>query len=125
MSQVTKKYKTLSIIFFWLSVAVTIGPLGYYISKAFIEGTPTEKLSLGCFATVAMILVIVNLVFKMHLRSTLWLLVIGIYIAIDFIMPLLIMVAVGTILDEFIFSPLHKHFKNKATINAEIDKRII
>ena len=125
MSQVTKKYKILSRIFFWLSVAVTIGPLGFYVSKAFIEGSTVEKLSLGCFATVAMILVIINTIFKMHLRSTIWLLVLGIYIAIDFIMPLLIMVAVGTILDEFLFGPLHKHFKNKATINAEIDKRII
>lgn len=125
MSQVTRKYKTLSTIFFWLSVAVTIGPLGFYISKAFIEGSTAEKLSLGCFATVAIILVIVNIIFKMHLRSTIWLLVIGIYIAIDYIMPLLIMVAVGTILDEFLFSPLHKHFKNKATINVEIDKRML
>lgn len=39
-------------------------------------------------------------------------------------MPLLLIVAVGTILDEFLLTPLHKHFKNKATINREIDKRL-
>lgn len=124
MSQITKKYKALSTIFFLLSIMITIFPLGFYIIKAFSEGTAMEKLSLGCFATVALILVIVNLIFKLHLRSAIWLLVIGIYIAIDFIMPLLIMVAIGTIVDEFVFSPLHKHFKNKASINAEIDKRL-
>jgi len=124
MSQITKKYKILSTIFFILSLVVTLFPIAFYIIKAFAEGTAAEKLSLGCFATVALILVIVNLIFKLHLRSAIWLLVIGIYIAIEAIMPLLIMVAVGTILDEFLFSPLHKHFKNKASINAEIDKRM-
>jgi hypothetical protein len=103
---------------------VTLFPIAFYVIKAFAEGTTTEKLSLGCFATVAIILVLVNLIFKLHLRSAIWLLVIGIYIAVEAIMPLLIMVAVGTVLDEFLFSPLHKHFKNKASINAEIDKRM-
>ena len=124
MSQITKKYKILSTVFFILSLVVTLFPIAFYVIKAFAEGTTTEKLSLGCFATVAIRLVLVNLIFKLHLRSALWLLVIGIYIAVEAIMPLLIMVAVGTVLDEFLFSPLHKHFKNKASINAEIDKRM-
>ena len=123
-SQITQKYKTLSHIFFWLSLLITILPVFIYMIKAFVEGTTGQKLSLGCMAVVAIILVCVNILFKMHLRSIIWILVLGIYIVIKNILPLLLIIAVGTILDEFVLTPLHKRYKQKATINAEIDKRI-
>lgn len=124
MSQTTKKYKTLSVVFLILSIIVTVFPIAFYTIKAFAEGSTTDKLSLGLFATLSIVLCVVNLMFKLHLRSTIWLLVIGIYIAIEAIMPLLIMVAAGTITDELVLTPLYKHFKAKATINKEIDKRL-
>ena len=124
MSQVTKKYKVLSFVFLVLSLGLTVFPISYYVIKAFAEGSTTEKLSLGLFATLAIILCVVNLMFKIHLRSTIWLLVLGVYIAIDSIMPLMIMLAAGTITDELVVTPLYKHFKSKASINHEIDKRI-
>lgn len=124
MSQITKKYKVLSFVFLVLSISVTVFPIAYYVIKAFVEGSTTDKLSMGLFATLAIVLCVVNLMFKLHLRSTIWLLVLGIYIAIEAIMPLMIMVAAGTITDELILTPLYKHFKSKASINYEIDKRI-
>lgn len=124
MSQVTKRYKVLSFVFLVLSISVTVFPVAYYVIKAFAEGSTTDKLSMGLFATLAIVLCVVNLMFKLHLRSTIWLLVLGIYIALEAIMPLMIMVAAGTITDELILTPLYKHFKSKASINHEIDKRI-
>lgn len=101
-----------------------ICPIGYFTVNAFIAGEVVEKVSLGALATVAVIMVAINALMKLHLRSPLWLLLIGIYIAVDYIMPVLICVAIGTILDEILFTPLRKHFHNKAVINAEIDKRL-
>lgn len=49
---------------------------------------------------------------------------IGLYVAVDNIIPLLIMLAVTTIIDEFILTPLARHYKAKYTINKEIDNRM-
>lgn len=123
-SDVTIKYRKLSALFFWLSLLVTVVPVLVYAVMGFCKGEVHEKVTLGITLIVAAILVVINIVFKYHIRSVLWILVLGIYFCIDKIMPLLLLVAVGTILDEFILTPLHKSFKSKAKINREIDKRI-
>ena len=57
------------------------------------------------------------------MRSTIWILLLGIYICLDNIMPVLLTIAIGTITDELILTPLHKKYKQLAIINSEIDKR--
>ena len=123
-SEITKKYSALSIVFFWASIICVCTPLIVYTVIGFINGETTEKVSLGLCFSVAAILTVINLVFKYHIRSALWILVLGIYMCLDNIQVLLVLVACTTILDEFVFTPLHKNFKNKATINREIDKRV-
>ena len=122
-SEITKKYQRLAILFQALSIIVLVTPLAYYIILGFINGETTEKLTLGITFVIAAILFIINVLFKYHIRSTIWILVLGIYFCIDDILPLLFMVAIGTILDEFLLTPLYKSYKNKCTINREIDKR--
>lgn len=92
--------------------------------RTFYNGSVHQKITLGIVLIIAVLLVVVNVVLKYHIRSVLWILILGIYFCLDNIMPLLLIVAIGTILDEFVLSPLHKSFKNKAKINNEIDKRI-
>lgn len=122
-SDITKKYQRLSILFHALSILILVIPLAYYTIYGFISGEVTEKLTLGVTFVIACILLVINILFKYHIRSTIWILVLGIYICIDSIMPLLLMVAIGTILDEFVLTPLYKSYHNKCTINKEIDKR--
>lgn len=124
MSKETRKYKNLSILFLALSILVLVAPLAYYSIVGFIEGETTEKFTLGMTFVIASILFVINILFKFHIRSTIWVLVLGIYFCLDNILPLIFMVAIGNILDEFLFTPLHKHYKSKASINKEIDKRI-
>lgn len=124
MSKETRKYKNLSILFLALSILVLVAPLAYYSIVGFIEGETSEKFTLGMTFVIAAILFVINILFKFHIRSTIWILVLGIYFCLDNILPLIFMVAVGNILDEFLFTPLHKHYKSKASINKEIDKRI-
>ena len=124
MSQTTKKYKRLSIIMWWLSLLVLLTPISYYVVRAFMIGNTVEKLSLGGLAVAAIIITCFSLLQKMRLRCPLWICLLGVYIVLDKIIPLLIMVAIGVILDELILSPLYKKFKEQATINKEIDKRI-
>ena len=103
---------------------MTLIPLVIYTIKGFCEGTPGSKVTLGVCFTTALILTIINVVFKYHMRSTIWILMIGLYVAVDNIIPLLIILAISTIIDEFILTPLSRHYKAKYTINKEIDKRI-
>ena len=124
MSRETRKYKALSILFLALSILVLVAPLAYYSIQGFIQGETTEKFTLGITFVIACILFVINILFKFHIRSTIWIIVIGVYFCIDNILPLILVLAVGNILDEFVFTPLHKRYKNKAIINKEIDKRI-
>lgn len=124
MSRETRKYRTLSILFLSLSILVLVAPLAYYSIQGFIQGETTEKFTLGITFVIASILFTINILFKFHIKSTIWIIVMGVYFCLDNILPLILVMAVGNILDEFVFTPLHKHYKNKATINKEIDKRI-
>lgn len=125
MTNITKKYNTLWIIFAILSFGATFFPITFYIIKAFISNATTEqKVTLVSTIMIALIFTILNLLLKFHIRSTIWILFLGVYICLDDIINMVFIIAVCTILDEFIFSPLAKHFKQKKIINKEIDKRI-
>lgn len=124
MSRETRKYKALSTLFLALSILIMVAPLAYYSIQGFIQGETTDKFTLGITFVIACILFTINIMFKFHIKSTIWILVLGIYFCLDNILPMIFMLAIGNILDEFVFTPLHKHFKSKAIINKEIDKRI-
>ena len=123
MTDITKKYKkaanTLSII----SWALTFLPIIVYVIVAFANGTPAQKLTLGVSVIIAGMLVAVNFMMKLNLRSTIWVLMLGVYVCLKNILPLLLIIAISTIMDEMIISPLAKSYKNKYVINKEIDKR--
>lgn len=119
----TQKCKRLSRLFFCISWLLTVCPVLVYLVRAFVIGLPHQKLTLGCMVVVAGILTAISALNKVVFRSTKWILILGIYAAISEILPLLIMIAVFTIIDEFIVEPLHKHYKLKYKINKEMDDR--
>ena len=123
MNKVTKKYKRLNIALRILSVILLLAPIIVFSIIGFIEGQVHEKLVLGCTLITALILVLINAIFKYNIRSTLWICILGIYMCLDNIMPLLLIIAISTIIDEFIVTPLQKKYKNLYVINNEIDKR--
>ena len=119
----TKKYKIKLNICRLLSFTITVLPVIIYTIKGFMDGSIGEKVSLGICVILALIFVLINVMFKYHIRSTLWVLLIGIYVCIDNIIPLLIIMATTTIIDEFVLVPLINKYKNKYIINKEIDLR--
>ena len=119
----TKKYKIKLNICRLLSFTITVLPVIIYVIKGFMDGSIGEKVSLGICVILALIFMLINVMFKYHIRSTLWILLIGIYVCIDNIIPLLIIMAATTIIDEFVLVPLINKYKNKYIINKEIDLR--
>lgn len=126
MSTMTNKYKKLSILTFLLSAICSLCPILIYVIKAFVDKDVQEvnKYTLGIMCSVALIVTIINIVAKLHLRCIPWILLLGIYLCLKNITALLVIMAITTIIDELILTPLHKSFKNKYTINKEIDKRL-
>lgn len=119
----TKKYKIKLNICRLLSFTITVLPVIIYTIKGFMDGSIGEKVSLGICVILALMFMLINVMFKYHIRSTLWVLLIGIYLCIDNIIPLLIIMATTTIIDEFVLVPLINKYKNKYIINKEIDLR--
>ena len=119
----TKKYKIKLNICRLLSFTITVLPVIIYVIKGFMDGSIGEKVSLGICVILALMFMLINVMFKYHIRSTLWVLLIGIYVCIDNIIPLLIIMATTTIIDEFVLVPLINKYKNKYIINKEIELR--
>ena len=126
MSTMTHKYKRLSILTFLLSAICSLCPILIYVIKAFVDKDVQEvnKYTLGIMCSVALVVTLINIVAKLHLRCIPWILLLGIYVCLKNITTLLVIMAITTIIDELILMPLHKSFKSKYTINKEIDKRL-
>ena len=119
----TNKYKKLYETFKILSWAVTILPLVVYFVIAFSKAEIVHKLAIGSMLTIVLILTVINVIGKLQLRSPLFLLLICIYIGLGQILTPLVITSCGVVLDEFIFTPLYKKYKQLYIINREIDKR--
>lgn len=121
----TKKYRTLYWCLFIISFILNAFPIAFYTIKAFIESTVTvQKVALCSTIFVALILTAVSLVTKVSLRSTLWIIVIGLHVCLDNLMDMIIFIAAFQVIDEMVISPTKKIVKNKLTIHKELDKRL-
>lgn len=119
----TNKYKKKYKICRVLSILLTLIPLLVYTILAFVQGTVSSKITFGMCLLLAAIFTLVNIIFKHRIRCTIWVVMIGIYMCVSNIIPLLFLMAFSTALDEFILSPLESKYKNLYIINKEIDKR--
>ena len=120
----TKRYHRLSILFSTLSLLLNIAPLATYAIIAMVESDlVTEKIALCMTVLIVGILTAVSLVNKVAMRSRIWIIFLGLYGALDYIMVPLVIVACCQVLDELLVQPLSKRFKQKYSINKELDKR--
>lgn len=113
---------------FWLRFAlclILVTPLFYFFVAALAAGgvEAWKKVTLVSTAMFSLILIGVNFVFKFHLRSPLWVMLIGIHVVLDNVVVLLVLLAITSILDEFILTPWIKHVKIQVITNREIDRR--
>lgn len=121
----TKTYKRLYILFSVLVCLLNIAPLLGYVIKAYIEcDLIREKVTLTMTVFIVAIMTMITLVNKTIYKSRLWILLLGLYFCLDYILTPLIIVAVCQIIDELIATPLKNHYRTKYQINKEIDKRL-
>lgn len=124
MSKTTSDLKRKTLILHVLSWILTFLPVLIWVPMALSKSTEATRNVLICSITICIILCGLNVIFKHHIRSVVWILMLGIYVCLKDIQALLIVIAIFTILDEFFVTPLYKHYKERYHINREIDKRI-
>lgn len=120
-----KQYKNIYVALFIASLALNFLPLFVYIVQGYasIQVEESRKVVLSFTLIAAVMLTIYNTLAKKHLRSVVWILLLGVYYAVQKIELLLIIMAICTIIDEFIVEPLVKKYKLKWKTNAEIESR--
>lgn len=123
-SKITRNYEFWAFLFGLLSFLSLVGPFAYYGITALAGGALViEKVALVGSVLVVGIMTLISLVNNVALRSRIWIVLFALYLCLDnFILPLFI-IGVCQLANELIFTPLRRHFANKASINIEIDKR--
>lgn len=120
----TKTYKFKMIITGILSFLCTVGPLIVFTIMGLIEGEGKEKIVLALTSVGAIMIALIAVMKKIHLKSVTYILMIGLWVALDRLLPFILTVAICTIVDELILTPLYKRFKEDYHTNKQIDKRI-
>lgn len=106
--------------------ALLFVPLLVYIGIALGNGGVTTPAKVGVVGTVAIaaIITVFNILGKKSLRSPIWIILIGLHVAMkEMLMPLIVMTAVATILDEFLLEPWITNTKTALISNKAIDNR--
>lgn len=125
-SKTTKKFATLAIIFTILSFLLLVGPTLFYVIAGLVTATLTvQKVALVSTVAVSFLLTMLCAVNKWVFRSKIWLIVLALFFVIDKFLVMILVFGITQILDELIVSPLARYFRNKTSINREIDKRMM
>ena len=126
-SAYTKKTARILWILRGLNVLLLFVPVIVYVIIALANGgvTVPGRISLVASVMVSIILTTFNVITKIRLRSPRWILLIGLYVAFrESLLPLIIMLAATSALDDFFFTPMIAHFKAELETSRVIDKRM-
>lgn len=106
----TKKFRRTKRLLWLVSLLLNILPLGVYFIRAFVIGEPHHKAALSMIVIAAIVFTVINIARNIAYRSSLWLLLLGIYFVIENIVPLILLMAFCTIADELIVTPLYRKY---------------
>lgn len=121
----TAKYRKLFWLFTILSLILNIAPLACYTVIGLVSADLViEKVALTTTVFIVLILSLVAFINKTTMRSRIWVILLGLYVCLDYILTPLIIIACTQVIDEWFIAPACKAFKNKLTINKQIDKRM-
>lgn len=108
----------------WLCLAC---PLIIYVVMALTNGDAivAQKVAVVSTAMIALMLTAFNTIAQKRLRCPVWIVLIGLFVAIrDYLMPLIIILAVTSVLDDLVFTPLISYYKTKLIANKAMDERL-
>lgn len=125
-SQFTKNCRNKLWLFRILDWVCLAAPLIIYVIIALCnDGIKVGyKVAVVSTAMIAIILTVFNVIAQKKLRCPIWIMLIGLYVAIrDYLLPLVIILAVTSILDDLVFTPLIHYYYTKTVASKTIDQR--
>lgn len=123
MSDITKKYKSLYWVFNILSFCLTFVPFFVFLIVGYVNATTAQKVVMSAITLGALLIAAIGIISKYTFRGVGYLIIIALYIALQNVATPILIIALCTITDELVATPLKKRFKEKYTINKEIDNR--
>ena len=98
-----------------ISFLLCVFPIAFFVVRALVSGTLVEHKVTLC-ATVFVVLVLTALAYvrKVAMRSRIWILLLGLYIALGELLVPLAVIGGTQLIDEVIVSPLHERYKRMA-----------
>jgi hypothetical protein len=113
----TKKLSKVQWLLRGLHILLNVAPIIVFIIIAFIHGDIGTKATLGCTAIVALIMTLVAWTNKMAMKSRIWVVLIGVWLALDSFMIPLITIASTQLVDEIFIEPMMAANKTKLVAN--------
>lgn len=110
-----------------LDIICLVAPLLAYVIVALSSGEAivAQKVAVVSTAMIALMLTGFNVIAQKKLRCPIWIVLIGLFVAIrDYLMPLIIILAITSILDDLVFTPVIGYYKTKLISNKAIDERL-
>lgn len=101
-------------------------PVLVYICIALFSGgvAVLGKVSIVATVIIALVLTVINIIAQKRLRCPIWIILIGLYVAIQrYLMPLIIILAVTSVMDDLLFTPLIHYYYTKLVASKTIDER--
>lgn len=104
---------------------ILVAPIAYYVCLCYadVEVTSGAKITLTASLVIGAILLMINVILKFNLRCPLWIIIIGVYYSLGDIMTLIILIAIATVVDELILSPLIRRYHTELIANIAMDRR--
>lgn len=126
-SNYTKRLKKKLWIFRILNLILLFVPVIVYAFIALCDGgvTVVGRVSVVSSVMISLILTAFNVITKHNLKCPRWIILIGVYVAMkESILPLVIMLAVTSVLDDFFFTPIISTYRSDLIANKAIDRRM-
>lgn len=101
-------------------------PVLVYICIALFSGgvAVLGKVSIVATVIIALVLTVINIIAQKRLRCPIWIILIGLYVAIQqYLMPLIIILAITSVMDDLLFTPLIHYYYTKLVASKTIDER--
>ena len=125
-SKFTKKSRALLWTWRLIDWLCLFAPLIVYLIIGLVNDNVTTggKVTLVAMLFIALILTVINVIAQKHLRCPIWILLIGIYVAMEkYLMPLVIILAITSILDDLVFTPIIHYYYTQTVASKTMDKR--
>jgi FtsH-binding integral membrane protein len=122
-TQITRKKMWFYTVLDWV---LLFAPVFIYVVMALFDGGVTKvgKVSIVGTVMIAAILTVFNVFRQKKLRSPIWIILIGLYVAFrEWLLPLIIILAITTTIDDLFLGPIVKYYRAKLVASKTIDER--